>query len=721
MRNDSLFECYALVWMLILWSWQVPIMDKSRIRLLGVFLTLVVLCVVGACSRSQVPAGSADGRKGANTDWELLGNSAEMQHHTKLDQINTKSVSRLGLGWVADIPSVDGLVGNPLIKDGIVFQSGARGRIFANDVRTGKQLWTYEPKYEFGDRVQAAWGGRYNRGLALAEGLALVATGDCRLIAVDQKTGKLAWEKQSCDPKEMYAIAGAPRVGGGLVFIGNSCLDAGSGRGYVDAFDARSGNHVWRFYTVPGDPAKPQDSELYERAAKTWGTNWYAKTKGCGSVWDAMVYDAKLNRLYIGTGGPAPFSPSSRAHDAGDEQFTNSVVALDAKTGQYLWHFSQTPHDGWNYEASVGLMIADLPIDGRSQRVVISVPKNGFAYVLDAESGKFISGKSYTVVNWAKGLDKDGRPIYDSAAQYWTKPDGTALILPSTMGAHGWEALAFSPREHLLFIPVEVMPTKAVLDLKGVAGGLSMDFYAQGVGPDWTPHGELVAWDPVTQTERWRHYDPTPVNGGLMHAGDLVFQGTADGSFVAYDAASGKAVWSVAVGGVIRGAPSSVLVDGEQYIVVASGNANSSATSSYVSRYAVLPSARGPSRLLAFKLDGKVPMPAPVDPPRIPKPVAPRFDAILVEHGKRTFEMSFCVDCHGLGGESARGAVPDLRLTPPPNATALKQIVIDGALKTQGMPPFPDMKRSDADAIYAYLVDEGWNAYETQEAGKSSK
>ncbi len=683
---------------------------------------LIALSSTVVLGQANSPAGSeTSGKSGVakgSTDWELLGNSPAMQHHSDLDQINVATVSRLGLAWSADLASQDGLVGNPLVQDGVIFQSGARGRIFANDARTGRQLWVYEPKYEFNDRVQAAWGGRYNRGVALAAGLAIVATGDCRLIAVEQKTGKPVWEKSACDAKDMYAITGAPRVGGGKVFIGNSCLDAGSGRGHVDAFDAKTGEHLWRFYTVPGDPSKPQDSKLYERAAKTWGTNWYSKTKGCGSVWDAMVYDADRDRLIIGTGGPAPFSPSMRAKDAGDELFTNAVIALDAKTGQYLWHFSETPHDGWNYEAAVGLMLADLPIAGTTRHVVISVPKNGFVYVLDADSGKFISGKNYTTVNWAKGLDENGRPIFDPAAQYWLKPDGTALILPSTMGAHGWEALAFDPKDHLLYIPVEVMPTKAVLDVTGIAGGLSMDFYAHGNGPDWTPHGELVAWDPVTQSERWRHRDPTPVNGGLLHAGDLVFQGTANGSFRAYDAANGKQLWSAALGGVARGAPSSVLIDGEQFIIVASGNANSSATSSYVSRYAVLPSVRGPSRLLAFKLDGQAPLPTPVAVPSVPKPAVPRFEAKFVEHGKRVFEMSFCVDCHGLRGESARGAVPDLRLIPPPSAAALEQIVIGGALKSHGMPQFPDQTTANMEAIYAYLIDEGWNAYEAQHGSK---
>ncbi|MGE3599238.1 MAG: PQQ-binding-like beta-propeller repeat protein, partial [Dehalococcoidia bacterium] len=225
---------------------------------------LVVAVALVACAKAPPPAP-------ANTDWDLLGNSPEQQHHSDLSQINRATVGRLGLAWSADIPSTDGLVGNPLVKDGVVYQSGARGRIFANDVRTGKPLWVYEALYEFTAALNTSWGGRYNRGLALAEGLAIVATGDCRLIAVDQKTGKKAWEVQACDPQQMYSMTAAPRVGGGMVFIGNACLDSGATRGYVDAYDAKTGKRAWRFYTVPGDPALPPENEVYAMAAKTWG------------------------------------------------------------------------------------------------------------------------------------------------------------------------------------------------------------------------------------------------------------------------------------------------------------------------------------------------------------------------------------------------------------------------------------------------------------------
>jgi quinohemoprotein ethanol dehydrogenase len=341
-----------------------------------------------------------------STDWELLGNSPDMQHHSGLSQINTETVSDLGLAWAIDLPARDGLIGNPLIRNGRIFQSGSQSQVFANDLKTGKLLWTYEP---LADRPPGSfletWLRSLNRGLALYEDLVIVGTSDCRLVAIDQATGVKRWEVETCDGEQAYMITGAPRVGGGKVFIGNSCADLGLNRGHVDAVDARTGKHLWRFYTVPGDPSKPQDSELYEMAVKTWGEGWYEKTKGCGSVWDAMVYDSELDQLIIGTGAPAPSDPTKRGKDAGDELFTSAVVALDAGTGAYRWHFTQVPGNAWNYEPAVGLMMTTLPIDGEDRRVVLNVPKNGFVYLLDAKTGEFISGRNYVPVNWAQGLD----------------------------------------------------------------------------------------------------------------------------------------------------------------------------------------------------------------------------------------------------------------------------------------------------------------------------
>ena len=674
-------------------------------------LLIAVLCLAPSLWSCSRPSPDADLH---NTNWELLGNSTEMQHHSELASINDSTVKRLGLAWSADIPSTDGLVGNPLVKDGIVFQSGSLGRIYANDVKTGKALWVYEPNVDFSKvSINGYWAWRYNRGVALWQDLVIVATGDCRLVAVDQKSGVKRWEAQSCDATQMYGITAAPRVGGDLVFTGNSCADSGMTRGYVDAFDARTGVRRWRFYTVPGDPDKPQDNALYKMAAKTWGTDWYSKSKGCGSAWDAMTYDSELGMLYIGVGGPSPFNPALRAKDAGDELFTNSIVAVNAKTGEYVWHFKQVPQDGWNYDSSVGIMIADLPVDGGKKRVVISVPKNGFLYTLDAKTGKFISGNHYVPVNWATGLDSQGRPVLSPDARYWDRPDGTAIVTPSQAGAHGWEALAYSPSENLVFIPAMVMPTKTKTNPKMMAGGMMMNFYFGSEGdPAWKAYGELVAWDPVKQTERWRYRNDMPINSGLLHTGgNLVFQGTADGRLEAFDARSGKVLWSKAVGGAIRGAPSTVMAGGDQYLLVATGNGNSSATGTYFSKYASTAQSRSSARLLAFKLDGETPIPESAYVRTLRQPPQPLPEAQLAQSGRDLFEQYFCVDCHGLGAETAQGSVPDLRLAPPANLQSFKDIVVGGALAVRGMPKFEEMTPSDAESIYAYLISESWSAF----------
>ena len=413
------------------------------------------LTAMAAVLLCAVHAGAAD--RPANTDWSLLGNAPEMQHHSELSQINTETVEQLGLVWSVDLPTADGLVGNPLIQDGRIFQSGARSQVFANDLRTGRLLWTYAPMADArAGNFAEGYAQRLNRGVALHDELVIVATADCRLVALDQASGQERWEARACDPSALYGITGAPRVGGGMVFIGNTGFDSGMNRGHVDAFDAKTGRRLWRFYTVPDDPEKPQASELYEMAAATWGRG---QTPAGANVWEALTYDPQLSQLYIGTSGVIPLDPRKRGEGAGDELFTSSVVALDAKTGTYRWHFKQVPGDAWNYEP-LSLMVATLPVGpgGAERRVVFSVGKDGFVYVLDAETGAFVSGLNYVRVNWARGLDENtGRPIYDPAARWWERPEG-AVVVPNGLGAHSFEAMAFDPGQQLLFIPAATYP-----------------------------------------------------------------------------------------------------------------------------------------------------------------------------------------------------------------------------------------------------------------------
>lgn len=665
---------------------------------------------------------AAAGAEPPRSDWSVLGRTSDVQHNSPLAQINDRTVVQLGLAWFADIPSKDGLVGNPLVVDGVAYQSGPSGNAYANDIRTGKLLWhfTAEPTLE-GSSLATYWSIRHNRGVAIHEDKVIFAVGDCRLIAVDRKKGTKVWEVAACDRAGTYGITAAPRVGGGMVFTGNNCIDSGAERGYVDAYDAKTGTRRWRFYTVPNEPSKGQENKALEMAAKTWGTEWWTKTRGCGSAWDALTYDAKLNLLYIGTGGPAPFSPKDRAADAGDELFTNSIVAVRADTGEYVWHYKVTPNDGWNFDATMQMMLADLKIGGKPRRVLMTAPKNGFFYVLDARTGKFISAKNVTPVNWASHIDpKTGRPVRLRDANYWERPTEPTVVSPGPYGARNWQAMAYNERTGLVYFPVIVAPTLIEPDPNAKVGGISFDMYYGSRGDKkWPAYGELVAWDPVTQKERWRVRQPKPINGGtLTTAGNLVFQGTADGKFAAYAADTGKQLWSFDAGASIQSAPTTVEIDGEQIVLVASGSATAATTGRYMAMYGSNPDNRSPARLLAFKLGGSAQLPATQDKLVLEKPPRPRQPEEQARIGRNRYEASFCVDCHGLDGKSAVGSVPDLRRASPETHDLFLGIVIGGLRKEKGMPAFHELSVPDALAIQAYILNQAWDSYDAQQSGK---
>lgn len=690
---------------------------------LGTVLTLSILC---GCSReAAAPENSAEAQAAAPpgavedmSEWPLLGRTPDMQHNSPLAQINDDTVSKLGLAWYADIPSRDGLVGNPLVVGGVVYQSGPSGRAYANDVRTGKELWRFAPAVDFDpNSIIATWSMRYSRGLAVSGDHVYVASGDCRLFAVDRRTGKQVWETVSCDRSQIIGITGAPRVGGGKVFIGNNCGDSGATRGFVDAFDERTGQRKWRFYTVPGKPGEPYENAAMEMAAKTWGTNWYEKSHGCGSAWDAMTYDAKLNLLYIGTDGPSPWSPAARAADAGDELFTNSIIAVNADTGEYVWHYKTTPNDGWNFGATMHIMVAELPIDGSTRRVVMTAPKNGFFYVLDAGTGKFISANNFTPVNWASHIDQStGRPVTLPDARYWDNKERRGVVSPGPLGAHSWHAMAYNATTGLVYLPVVVAPTLMQVDPKSPVGGMLFDmYYGLGNDPKWQAYGELVAWDPVRQESRWRVKRKLSMNGGtLTTSGNLVFQGTADGRFDAHAADTGKQLWSYDVGGSVQAAPTTVEIDGEQVILVAAGNAGAANVGTYLARVTSTPQTRTQARLLAFKLNGGATLPK-ADLVPIAQPPRPRPSAAVAERGGALYERSYCVDCHGLGAESAGGVIPDLRRAGAGTHDQFNQIVIGGLLKASGMPMFSHLSADEAQAIQAYILEQAWRAYEAQQ------
>jgi PQQ-dependent dehydrogenase (methanol/ethanol family) len=678
------------------------------------FTRSAALAIFTACMGPHLCA-AAD--SAPDTEWRFIGNDVGQQHFSSLAQINDQSVTELGLEWFADMPTVDGLTGVPLVANGLVYQSGAKGLVFANDVKTGKLAWSFDASIQYPLPVIASWGTRLTRGLALWEGEVITATGDCRLIALDGKTGHQLWEARPCDPKDSKTITGAPRIGGGKVFIGNSNADSGIGRGYVDAFDAASGRHLWRFYIIPGDPAAGFENDAMKMASKTWGKDYW-KISGGGSAWDGITYDSTTNLVFVGTDGPSPFDPTQRGAGHGDELFTNSIVALNADTGAYVWHYQTTPVDGWNYAAAMPIMVTDLALKGVKRHVVMQAPKNGFFYVLDAKTGRLINEpKPIIPVTWASRIDmKTGRPVQLDSAKYWLPHHGSALVNPSPMGAHSWMPMSYSPITGLVYIPTMDMTTKiSATYTSNKVGAIDIDFY-YALSHHLPFKGSLLAYDPVNQRPRWEKVVGLPYQGGtLTTAGNLVFQGTTEGQFVAYRADNGEKLWAYSTQSGILGAPSTVEFQGEQLIFVAAG----SGTTSAVGFAPRLSSNRaGPARLLAFTLKGSARLPArSASADVVPLPPRDRPDPALAAKGKDIWGANSCELCHGYNAVGGMGSVPDLRKTNAPTHDLFSAIVLGGLYKTQGMPVFADVITPEQlPALQAYILEQAWLGYDEQHA-----
>ena len=685
---------------------------------------LVALGIVFASISALLPAqANAAPAASSNSDWPFYGNNPDAQFYSPLNKINDKNVQNLGLAWAAEFDIKDGMVGNALVKDGVVYQSGAGNYVYATDIRTGKQLWKFDPQYSYKDGSFATYiGARINRGLALWEDKVLIGTGDCRVIGIDRKTGQKVWETISCDKTELQMITAAPHVGNDMVFTGNSCLDSGTMRGFVTAYDANTGKQKWRWYTVPDDPSKPQSNAVYEMAEKTWGKDWYSKTKGCGQVWEVITYDNVLNMVYIGVAGVSPFNPDARGKDKGDELFTNSIVALNADTGEYVWHYKLTPHDAWNMEP-MPLTIADLPINGKSQRVVIEAAKNGFLYVLDAKTGKFISANNFAPVNWATHIDqKTGRPVLSPDGEWWKHPEGKT-VYGAIAGLRNWLPSAFNPNTMLTYLPVQIMPERLKADPKELMGGTVWDI--MGVNTKkWIREGRLTAWDPLTQKARWSVSQKNTSNGGVITtAGNLVFQGTGEGKIEARAADTGKLLWSSDAAGTPVAAPTTVEIDGEQILLVPTGNGGSSATARFMPQLAssCIACRNAPTRLLAFKLGGTMPIPKIEERAPIEKPAMPMQPKDQAARGSDLFKREACEVCHGLEANAISGSVPDLRRTGAQRHQLFSQIVKGGLLKDLGMPEFGHVTDEEIRDIHAYVINQSWKEYNAQQKQAASK
>ncbi|QND70796.1 PQQ-dependent dehydrogenase, methanol/ethanol family [Tardiphaga robiniae] len=654
-----------------------------------------IKAVTSAIDSAAITANTATSK-----DWPTYGLDYAETRFSKLNQITAENVKDIGLMWTYNLESIRGVEATPLVVDGIMYVSAPWSVVHAVDTRTGKRLWTFDPGV---DREKGYRGccDVVNRGVALYKGKVFVGAYDGRLIALDAATGTKVWEKDTViDRKMSYTITGAPRVFNGKVVIGNGGAEYGV-RGYVTAYDAETGNQAWRWFTVPGDPAKPFEDDSMAAAAKTWdpaGKYWV--NGGGGSAWDTITFDPDLNMVYIGTGNGSPWNRNLRSPGGGDNLYLGSIVALNADTGKYLWHYQETPGDNWDYTSTQPMILADLTIDGAPRKVVLHAPKNGFFFVIDRTNGKFISAKNFVDVNWATGYDASGRPIEVPEAR---SPDKSFDSIPGPFGAHNWHPMSFNPQTGLVYLPAQGVPLnltgeKALVQNApaenkfGGTTGWNVGFSLNAAPPKNLPFGRLIAWDPVKQKEAWRAEYIAPWNGGtLTTAGNLVFQGSADGRFIAYNAKTGEKLWETPVGTGVVAAPATYVVDGVQYVSVAVGwGGVFGITQRATDREA-------PGTVYTFAIGGKAPLPAFTKYQIGNLLTGVKYDPAHVPEGTSIY-VNACATCHGVPGVDKGGNVPNLGYVSTETITNLKDIVFNGPFKDKGMPDFTG-KLTEADVV----------------------
>lgn len=636
----------------------------------------------GDVSEARVLAEASNGR-----NWLVNGGNFESQHFSHLKQITDKNIAHLGLAWALDIDSPMGMASEPIVVDGTIYVTASLDRVYAVDAVSGKALWTYDPHVRL-TVMRNSWAARTNRGVAVWEGKVFLGTGDCRLIALDASSGKQLWESPVCVDTTQSGVTGAPRVGNGKVFIGYNGSDTGV-RGSIVAFNANTGKLDWRFWNVPDDPSKGFENKALAMAAKTWSGNEWWRVGG-GDVWDPITYDSTTGLLIYGTAGATPDSYYGDRADmkvGGKRLFAGCIVAVRADTGEYVWHY-QTSIDTENFH----IVLADLVIRGVRRHVVMTVPRNGTFYVLDAKSGSLISQKAI-----------DGRPR-----------SATATGQERTTSGHNWWPMSYNPVTGLVYVP-------AYDDVANPSGYMS------------DAVGRLVAWNPVGQSARWSVPEILPTNSGVLStAGNLVFQGEGTGVFEAFSAESGQKLWSVSTGSAIDAVPVSFAVGNEQYILIPVGLGSASRLFGPVSAMATPESKRGASRLLAFKLGAATPFPQPSDiAPRVPKPPPQIANAAVIHRGEGVYTKFMCDDCHspqadGSGAWVVDGAIPDLRYMASDVHDQFLAIVLGGSHRNNGMPGFgagagwpmveTKMSADDANALHAYIIELSWTAYRHDQA-----
>ena len=689
------------------------------------FLVLPLLFLIFSCSEAVDSKNPLVDFNSSPNEWLLHGRTYAEERHSPLDQINTSNVDQIGLSWSFETGTNRGHETTPIVKDGVMFITAPWSVVHALDAKTGDLIWTHDPK------VERAWANNaccdvVNRGVALYENSIFFGTIDGRLISLDKDTGTENWSILTIDKSRPYTITGAPRIVKGNVIIGNGGGEFGV-RGYVTAYDVDSGDELWRFYTVPGNPNEPFESPEMEIAAKTWSGGKWWEYGGGGTVWDSMAYDSALDTLYIGTGNGSPWNRYVRSPGGGDNLYLSSIVALDPDTGDYKWHYQTTPGDSWDYTATQHMILADLEINGQMRKVIMQAPKNGFFYVIDRTNGELISAENYVPINWATHVDMEtGRPVENPANNYFDTP---ALTTPGPLGGHNWQPMAFNPDTGLVYIPAQEMLFVYSHDKdfeynpKTWNTGQQIEMTYLPKNPDElamvdkATFGYLLAWDPVAQKEVWREQYQRPWSGGLLStAGDLVLQGTSDGRFIAFDAASGEILWSVDTGQGIIAPPITYMIDEEQYIAVQVGYGGAYALAGAFPSANKNPAQDG--RMLVFKLGGEE-MSPPAQPIAKVNPVVPSMttDALTIARGEYEYH-EHCQFCHG-AGVIGGGVIPDLRYLDEVGHKTFLGVILGGMHSEKGMASFKDvLSLEQANQIQAYIISQAKLTGVSQEAAE---
>ena len=665
-------------------------------------------------TQERLIAAPAEGQ-----DWLTHGRDLKETRYSPLVQPNVENVSDLGLAWSFDFAHARGLEGTPLVADGIMYVSGNWSVVHALNAVTGEKLWTYDPVVDR-TRANAFCCGVVNRGVALWENRVLVATLDGYLISLDRSDGSEQWRTLTIDQDKNYSISGAPRVANGVVIIGNAGSEYGV-RGYVGGYAANTGELLWRFYTVPGNPADGFESLIMEMAAKTWNGEWWSMGGG-GTVWDSISYDPELDLVYIGVGNGGPHNREMRSPGGGDNLFVASIVALRPATGEYVWHYQQNPGETWDYTASQQMVLADIQWQGKTRKVLMQAPKNGFFFILDRTDGTLLSAEPFVPVNWATHYDlESGRPVEVAEARYIDK---RFMLRPSGLGGHNWHSMSYSRETGLMYIPAMDFPAPMEQEEEY---SWFVNQWNLGYKVEPSPFGKLItqaiiqrmadsyllAWDPLKQKEVWRSPNPDMGGGGVLStAGNLVFQGSTDNRFSAYHAVNGRKLWEFDTQHGIVAAPISYAVDGTQYVSILVGQGGGYSMMAGLEKMPATPI----RRLLTFSLGQRDILPA--FELTLDRPEPPTTDASdeQIKRGGLAY-MRFCARCHGAGVVSD-GSVPDLRKIDPHWYENFDRVVLDGAMVDLGMPRFDAVLSTTQSAeIKAYILVQAKDQWELDNTG----